>query len=104
MKSERRGRSTVRQDAVTRSYLELSGPFGVSLPNSFNRKGRSTIVLGWAIAFLIAALIAALFGFGGIATAFAGIAQLLFYVFVVIFAAVLIMHLLGRGTARPPMP
>ena len=30
-------------------------------------------MLGWAIAFLIIALVAALFGFGGIATASAGI-------------------------------
>ncbi len=56
-------------------------------------------MLSWAIAFLIAALVAAALGFGGIASAFAGVAQLLFYVFIIIFAAMLIMHLLGRGTA-----
>ena len=35
-------------------------------------------MLGWAITFFIVALIAAVFGFGGIASASAGIAQILF--------------------------
>jgi len=35
-------------------------------------------MLTWAILFLVLALIAAIFGFGGIASAFAGIAQILF--------------------------
>ena len=38
-------------------------------------------MLGWALAFLVIAIIAAVFGFGGIATASAGIAQILFFVF-----------------------
>lgn len=56
-------------------------------------------MLGWAIAFLVAALVAAVLGFGGVATAFASVAQLLFYIFIAIFAAVLVMHLLGRGAS-----
>lgn len=35
----------------------------------------------WVFTFLIVALIAALFGFGGIASASVGIAQTLFFVF-----------------------
>lgn len=54
-------------------------------------------MLSWAIFFLIAALIAAVFGFGGIATAFAGIAKILFFVFLVVFAAVLVRHMFGGG-------
>jgi uncharacterized membrane protein YtjA (UPF0391 family) len=38
-------------------------------------------MLGWALAFFILAIIAAAFGFGGIAGASAGIAQFLFFVF-----------------------
>ncbi|MBU1211219.1 MAG: DUF1328 domain-containing protein [Alphaproteobacteria bacterium] len=56
-------------------------------------------MLSWAIAFLVAALIAAVLGFGGVASAFAGIAQILFYIFVIVFAAMLVMHLLGRGAS-----
>jgi uncharacterized membrane protein YtjA (UPF0391 family) len=36
-------------------------------------------MLGWAVTFLIIALVAAVFGFGGIAAASAGIAKFLFF-------------------------
>ena len=38
-------------------------------------------MLRWAMGFLVLALVAALFGFGGIATASAGIAKTLFFLF-----------------------
>jgi uncharacterized membrane protein YtjA (UPF0391 family) len=50
-------------------------------------------MLGWALTFLVVALIAAVFGFGGIAVASAGIAKLLFFVFLVLFAVSLIASL-----------
>jgi uncharacterized membrane protein YtjA (UPF0391 family) len=54
-------------------------------------------LLHWAIIFLIVALVAALFGFGGIAgTAMAG-AKLLFWVAIVIFVVMLVAGLLRRG-------
>ncbi|MFC3229269.1 DUF1328 domain-containing protein [Marinibaculum pumilum] len=56
-------------------------------------------MLGWALGFFILALIAALFGFGGIASASAGIAQILFFIFLVLLAISLIAHLF-RGAAR----
>jgi uncharacterized membrane protein YtjA (UPF0391 family) len=37
-------------------------------------------MFGWAIAFLLIALIAAAFGFGGIASSATGIAQIIFVV------------------------
>ena len=43
-------------------------------------------MLGWAISFLVIAIIAAVFGFGGIAAASAGIAKLIFFVFLALFA------------------
>lgn len=58
-------------------------------------------MLRWAAAFFILALIAAVFGFGGIAVASAGIAKILFFIFLVVFAISLIMGLAsGR---RPPV-
>jgi uncharacterized membrane protein YtjA (UPF0391 family) len=48
-------------------------------------------MLGWAITFLIVALIAALFGFGGIASGATTIAQILFFVFLVLFIVSLLM-------------
>jgi uncharacterized membrane protein YtjA (UPF0391 family) len=53
-------------------------------------------MLGWALTFLVIALIAAALGFGGIAAA--GIAQIIFYVFLVLLLISLIMHF-ARGTA-----
>ena len=49
-------------------------------------------MLGWALTFLVVALVAALFGFGGIATASAGIAQILFFIFVALFIVTLIIR------------
>jgi uncharacterized membrane protein YtjA (UPF0391 family) len=53
-------------------------------------------MLGWTITFLIIALVAAAFGFGGIAVAAAGIAKILFFVFLVLF----VVSLLGGLTRR----
>ncbi|MDZ4768012.1 MAG: DUF1328 domain-containing protein [Chloroflexota bacterium] len=47
-------------------------------------------MLSWAILFLVIALLAAVFGFGGIAGTAAGIAQLLFVVFLILFIASLV--------------
>lgn len=41
-------------------------------------------MLGWALTFFVLALIAAALGFGGIAGASAGIAKILFFVFLVL--------------------
>ena len=54
-------------------------------------------MLGWAVVFLIIALVAADFGFGGIAAASAGIAKLLFFIFLVLFVISLIFGWRGRG-------
>jgi len=42
-------------------------------------------MLRWTLTFLVIALVAALFGFGGIAVAAAGIARILFFIFLVLF-------------------
>ena len=54
-------------------------------------------MLRWAIGFFIIALIAAILGFGGIAVAAAGIAKLLFYVFLVLFLATLVGGLIRQA-------
>lgn len=53
-------------------------------------------MLRLALIFLLIALVAALFGFGGIAATSADIAQLLFYVFLAIFFVSLILGLFQR--------
>lgn len=49
-------------------------------------------MLFWAAIFLVIALIASLFGFGVIASASAGIAQILFVVFLVLSVATLFVR------------
>jgi uncharacterized membrane protein YtjA (UPF0391 family) len=49
-------------------------------------------MLGWAIVFFIIAIIAALFGFGGISVAAAGIAKILFFIFLVVFLITIVMY------------
>jgi len=56
-------------------------------------------MLGWAFSFLVIALLAAAFGFTGLAGASAGIAKILFFVFLIIFAISLITGLM-RGRTR----
>jgi uncharacterized membrane protein YtjA (UPF0391 family) len=54
-------------------------------------------MLRWAVIFLIIAIVAGLFGFTGIAAASAGIAKILFGIFVLLFIVAL---LLGIAAAR----
>jgi uncharacterized membrane protein YtjA (UPF0391 family) len=54
-----------------------------------------------ALIALIIAGVAALFGFGGVAGAFVGIAKILFFMAIALFAIFLVLGLLaGRGIAR----
>lgn len=51
-------------------------------------------MLSWALFFFLIAIVAAVFGFGGIAGSAAGIAQLLFFGFLILAVVVLVT---GRG-------
>ena len=53
-------------------------------------------MLSWSIIFFIVALVAALFGFGGIASAATGIAKILFFIFLILFIVTFVMQL-SRG-------
>ena len=52
-------------------------------------------MLRLALFFLIVSIVAALFGFTGIAVAAAGIARILFFIFLVVFLALLIAGLMA---------
>jgi len=74
----------------------------VSMPASGSSVRQATSeedhsMLGWAITFLVIAIVAGLFGFGVIASASAGIAQLIFFAFVILFALSIIF-----GSVRTP--
>ncbi|MBS0219567.1 MAG: DUF1328 domain-containing protein [Proteobacteria bacterium] len=53
-------------------------------------------MLYWALIFLLVALVAAAFGFGGIATTAAGIAQILFVVALVLFVLSVVVSFTRR--------
>ena len=59
-------------------------------------------MLRWAIIFFVVAIIAAVFGFGGIAEGAATIAKVLFFLFLVLFVLSLIWHLVSGGKRPPP--
>jgi len=56
-------------------------------------------MLYYAAIFLLISLVAALFGFGGIAAGATGIAQILFFIFLVLFVVSLVVGLIRRGSA-----
>jgi uncharacterized membrane protein YtjA (UPF0391 family) len=53
-------------------------------------------MLRWALGFFVVALVAALLGFTGVAVAAAGMAKILFYLFLILFLVTLVGHLLRR--------
>jgi uncharacterized membrane protein YtjA (UPF0391 family) len=59
-------------------------------------------MLTWALIFFVVAIVAAIFGFGGIAAAAGGIAKILFFVFLALFLISLVVGLArGRGPTTP---
>jgi uncharacterized membrane protein YtjA (UPF0391 family) len=54
-------------------------------------------MLNWALGFFIIALVAAILGFGGIAVAAAGMAKILFFIFLVLFVVALVGGLVRRA-------
>ena len=59
-------------------------------------------MLNWVLTFLVVALVAAAFGFGGIAGSAVEIARMMFYVAIVLFVVSAVMHLANGRT--PPLP
>jgi uncharacterized membrane protein YtjA (UPF0391 family) len=60
-------------------------------------------MIGWAVTFLVIALIAAIFGFGGIAGTAIEIAKIIFFVAIVLFLIAAVVSLI-RGRGPPVVP
>lgn len=54
-------------------------------------------MLHYAVVFFVIALIAALFGFGGIAAGAVGIAKVLFFIFVILAVATFVLSLIRKS-------
>ncbi len=60
------------------------------------------LMLGWAVTFLLVALVAAFLGFGGIATFAVDLAKIVFFVAIVLFAIAAVVGLIrGRSPTMP---
>ena len=59
------------------------------------------MILNWAAIFLVIALIAAFFGFGGVASDSAYIARVLFAIFGILFLIVVVSNFLGYPIKMP---
>jgi uncharacterized membrane protein YtjA (UPF0391 family) len=57
-------------------------------------------MLGWALTFLVVALIAAVLGFGGIAGAAVDIAMIIFYIAIILFVIAAVVGFM-RGRSPP---
>jgi uncharacterized membrane protein YtjA (UPF0391 family) len=66
------------------------------------RNSWSLVMFGWAVTFLLVALVAAILGFGGIATFAVDIAKIVFFVALVLFAISAVVTLIrGRSPTMP---
>jgi uncharacterized membrane protein YtjA (UPF0391 family) len=68
----------------------------ISTDQPIIRSTKEGNMLRYAVIFFIIAIIAAVFGFGGIATGAAEIAKILFFIFIVIFLATLLLGVFRR--------
>jgi uncharacterized membrane protein YtjA (UPF0391 family) len=61
---------------------------------------RGDAMLRWAVIFLVIAIVAGILGFAGLMIAAAGIAKLLFYLFLILFLITLISGLVNRNKSE----
>jgi uncharacterized membrane protein YtjA (UPF0391 family) len=84
----------VKHCAPTRKWGIVGNYLRQGTVSGFQRGGS---MLRWAVIFFVIALIAAVFGFLGIASAAVGVARLLFYIFLILFLISLLSGLLRRA-------
>lgn len=81
------------------SGQERGCPSGLAVERYFRRDG-GFFMLSWALTFFIVAIIAAVLGFTTVAGAAAGIAKILFFIFLVLTLVALVA---GALRGRPPV-
>jgi uncharacterized membrane protein YtjA (UPF0391 family) len=79
--------------------IEATQPRAYELPlseSAIRLERRSTAMLHYAVVFFVIALVAAVLGFGGIAAGAAGIAKILFFVFLILAAVGFVLGAIRR--------
>jgi len=84
--------------AELRQLLRDAGP-GAEAYSQGAGESDDRDMLTWAIVFLVVAIIAGAFGFSGMASAAAGVAKILFFVFVAVFIITLVLSFLAGAAA-----
>jgi uncharacterized membrane protein YtjA (UPF0391 family) len=96
------GYGAIRLNSVKNNENRWPGKKRARLDSGYTRNSNRGIhdggymMLRWALTFFVVALIAAVLGFTGVALAAAGIAKILFYLFLILFLVTLVGHLLRR--------
>jgi uncharacterized membrane protein YtjA (UPF0391 family) len=75
----------------------VDAPVGIVADPRPPDHNKEDMMLYYALVFLFVAIIAGLLGFGAIAFAAAGIAKLLFYIFLILFVISLVTHVSRRA-------
>jgi uncharacterized membrane protein YtjA (UPF0391 family) len=83
---------------AARTTCRAKGHFYIGAGSKFAASTVESIMLHYAVVFFVIALIAALFGFTGIAAGAASIAQTLFFVFLILAVIALLFNVF-RGRA-----
>jgi uncharacterized membrane protein YtjA (UPF0391 family) len=80
-------RQRARSDLAATNVVQFED---VQFDDVHGQKEKSSM-LYWAVIFLVVAIIAGIFGFGGISQAATGIAKILFLIFIVLFLVSLVV-------------
>ena len=78
-------------------YKGRAREIGGQMPESRPIKQKRYKMLHYALIFFLVAIVAAVLGFGGVAAASAGVAKILFFLFLVIFLVTLVMGVARRA-------
>jgi uncharacterized membrane protein YtjA (UPF0391 family) len=85
-----------RHSLISTEELENKGRAALVRRLQLNPMERG-FMLNWALAFFLIAILAAILGFTGVAVAFAGMAKILFFVFLLVFLVALVMGVTRRA-------
>jgi uncharacterized membrane protein YtjA (UPF0391 family) len=95
--ADRQGHPLLTDEAGGHCQLTLHQVFQLRAPQTGQRPCKEIHMLHYSVVFLVIALIAAVFGFGGIAAGAVEIAKILFFIFAVMAIVSFVVGLMKRN-------